>query len=129
MIEIQIDRRLTLICIKIFIYLIKNNFLEYFCNTWNNGYRPIVAWITLSTTLKYWCYPACLHSRGNIPVLIDAVNISFKEGAITSAAIFNNLFGMLSRPTDFFSSILLSSQKTVSTVGVCNEKDLAVGLR
>ena len=42
----------------------------------------------------------------------------------------NNLFGMLSRPTDFLSSILLSSRKTVlSTVGVCNEKDLAVGLR
>jgi hypothetical protein len=48
------------------------------------------------------------HSYGNIPVLIDAANIPVSEGAITVAAIFSNLFGILSKPSDFLSSIPLS---------------------
>jgi uncharacterized membrane protein len=45
------------------------------------------------------------HSLGNIPVRIDAENIPVNEGATTCAAIFSNLLGILSNPTDFFSSI------------------------
>jgi hypothetical protein len=48
------------------------------------------------------------YSYGNIPALIDAANIPVSEGAITVAAIFSNLFGILSKPFDFLSSIPLS---------------------
>jgi hypothetical protein len=49
------------------------------------------------------------HSYGNIAVLFDAANIPVSEGAITVAAIFSNLFGILSKPSDFLSYIPLSS--------------------
>ena len=49
------------------------------------------------------------HSYGNIPVLMDAVNSPVNEGAITLAAIFRNLFGILSKPADFLSSNVVSS--------------------
>ena len=56
-------------------------------------------------------------------------NITVEEGATTSAAIFNNLFGILSRPTDFFSSIDINNLQTVAIVGVCIEKVLFLRVR
>lgn len=50
------------------------------------------------------------HLYGNIPVLMDALNIPVGDGAITLAAIFSYLFGILSKPGDFFSSIVLNSR-------------------
>ena len=66
---------------------------------------------------------------GNTLVIMDWVNITVKEGATTSAAIFNNLFGILSRPTDFFSSIDINNLQTVAIVGVCIEKVLFLRVR
>ena len=44
---------------------------------------------------------ATFKSFGNIPIIIDALNISTNERAIIiSNASFNNLLGILSRPVD-----------------------------
>ena len=44
---------------------------------------------------------ATFKSFGNIPVIIDALNICTNEGAIISDASFNNLLGIPSYPVDF----------------------------
>ena len=41
---------------------------------------------------------ATFKSFGNIPVIIDALNICTNEGAIISDASFNNLLGIPSYP-------------------------------
>ena len=46
------------------------------------------------------------------------MNILVSEGATTSAAIFKSLFVMLSRPADFFSSIVFNNLVTVLTDGI-----------
>ena len=43
---------------------------------------------------------ATFKSFGNIPITIDALNISTSEEAIISNASFNNLLGILSCPVD-----------------------------
>ena len=44
---------------------------------------------------------ATFKSFGNIPVIIDALNICTNERAIISDASFNNLLGIPSYPVDF----------------------------
>ena len=58
---------------------------------------------------------------------MDWINILVSEGATTSAAIFKSLFGMLSRPADFFSSIVFNNLVTVLTDGNCKENVPSVG--
>ena len=72
---------------------------------------------------------ASFQSDRNTPVFMDWLNITVNEGASTSAAIFNNFFGILSRPTDLLSSIDFNNLQTVAIVGVCIEKVLFVGVR
>ena len=66
------------------------------------------------------------HSNGNTPARIEAENIPVREGAIT---IFNSLFGTSSKQVEYFSSGVVSRLWTLSTVGICSEKVLSVGLR
>ena len=59
---------------------------------------------------------AVFQSFGYNPVRIDYENIEVREGATISAAIFNNLLGIISRPVAFFSSIFDKTLETISNV-------------
>ena len=64
-----------------------------------------------------------------LPSMLPLVLFIISMGATTSAAIFKSLFGMLSRPADFFSSIVFNNLVTVLTDGNCKENVPSVGSR
>ena len=64
-----------------------------------------------------------------LPSMPPLVLFIISTSATTSAAIFKSLFGMLSRPADFFSSIVFNNLVTVLTDGNCKENVPSAGSR
>jgi hypothetical protein len=62
-----------------------------------------------SILLKEMRYLVYIRYLWNMPVIIDALNIYVNEGAIMSAASFNNLFGIPSCLIDF---VVLTSERS-----------------
>jgi len=67
------------------------------------------------------------HSVGNKPVPIDFIIICVSDGATMLAAIFKNLFGVLSRPIAFLSLSFSNSLRTTFTAVAFIEKVVSVG--